>query len=160
MIDEKINEVIKRDFNNAGIMNDDNFALSQIRIDFYNRKASKKSSWFGQKDTEDSELWESWVLYIKCLPINGSNSNTVTSNMTSNNTITSSNSKPDNDDNITISIKSFEKALATIIDNVDAHKDHIPPITSLDSLPFPYTITTGEKAPDDSWGKYIKKILD
>lgn len=134
-IDENIDTVIKRDFE----MNETKY--SQITINFYDPKTtkSKKKGWFGGKEEgEDVRLWESWTIYIKCLPI--------------------SQEKLEKDPNISLSITSFETALLQIIDTADIHKDHIPPITSLESSPFPYKIDITKG--DDTWGSYIKKILD
>lgn len=68
------------------------------------------------------------------------------------------------DENILISIESFESNLNKINDIADRHKDHIPPITSLESAPFPYSIDLESKVDynvaDQSWGGYIRKILD
>ncbi|CAN3353620.1 hypothetical protein DICA1_C05798 [Diutina catenulata] len=38
-------------------------------------------------------------------------------------------------------VANFEENMLKVISTFDAHKDHIPPITNLDSSPFPYTIT-------------------
>lgn len=168
LIDQKINELIKRDFENI-----DEVKLSSIMIQFYDPKTAKsrKSSWFGQKDnTEHLKSWESWIIKIKCLPMNVTSLSSTTSDLTTaigtgTNTITSSetgiNDKKIQDQNILTSIESFEENLNDIIDIVDNNKDHIPPITSLDSSPFPYEIKNiiGYNT-EESWGKYIKRILD
>jgi autophagy-related protein 101 len=114
-------------------------------IQFLDKKSTKKKTgWFGKVDSsEDLKVWESWIIVVTCLPVQES---------------------PDNHD---LSVQSFENNLHTIVDIVDTHKDHIPPITSLESSPFPYSIeiepislsyrTEGD---NESWGKYIKKMLD
>lgn len=42
------------------------------------------------------------------------------------------------------------KAAMRIITTVNTHKDHIPPITTIDSNPFPYQIMINPK--DNGWG--------
>jgi autophagy-related protein 101 len=37
-----------------------------------------------------------------------------------------------------------------IVTNVNTHRDHIPPITSTDANPFPYTISVNQK--EAGWG--------
>lgn len=95
----------------------------------------KKSSWFGKGDSQDdAQVWETWVINAVCF---------------SHNVVHSP------------SVQSFERCLYKILSLVDEHKDHIPLITSLDSAPFLYTIKVDTEEPsEDSWGKYIKKILD
>jgi len=36
-------------------------------------------------------------------------------------------------------------AIMKIVTFVNAHKDHIPPITTTETNPFPYQITVGQK---------------
>ena len=71
--------------------------------------------------------------------------------------------------NVQTSIQNFANNLTRIYDIADKFKEHIPPITSLDSAPFPYKIIIPEKKSDhnrdyhtgeEGWGTYIKKILD
>lgn len=49
--------------------------------------------------------------------------------------------------------KSLEKAAHKIISIVNREKDHIPPITTTDSNPFPYQIVVNPKAvsENDVW---------
>lgn len=42
------------------------------------------------------------------------------------------------------------KAAMSIVTTVNTHKDHIPPITTIDSNPFPYQIIINPK--DNGWG--------
>lgn len=118
---------------------------AHLTIQFLDKKSTKKKTgWFGKVDSlEDLKVWESWIIVVTCLPVQESS------------------------DNQDLSVQSFENNLHTIVDIVDTHKDHIPPITSLESSPFPYSIeiepislsyrTEGD---NESWGKYIKKMLD
>lgn len=92
----------------------------------------KKKSTWFGKD-DDYKTWEVWVINVKT-----------------------------ESQDLKTSVQSFEDNLLTIINIADSHKDHIPPITSLELSPFPYTI---EVQPDvstenASWGKYIKRVLE
>ncbi|KAI5951935.1 hypothetical protein KGF54_005010 [Candida jiufengensis] len=137
-----------------------------INIQFLTKSNSKRKSsgWFGRDyESDDSKIWETWIINIECLPIKERTSTTSTS--------TSTSTKPEYSQAVEISLKSFENNLFKIYEFVDREKDHIPPITSLETSPFPYTINimefgkklTPEKSNSDSdegWGTYIKKILD
>lgn len=39
-----------------------------------------------------------------------------------------------------------------IITSVNTHKDHIPPITTTETNPFPYSITVNQKEPSSGGG--------
>lgn len=157
LIDEKINLLIKQRF-------DSRHKIGHIRVQFLEKdstKAKKKSGWFGKTDSsEEVKIWESWLINIDCLPIED---------------ITESRQTQTRPNAIELSVQSFEHNLHRIIHLVDTHKDHIPPITSLESSPFPYNIevqgnnlnapyasddTTQGEHDGESWGKYIKKMLD
>lgn len=47
--------------------------------------------------------------------------------------------------------KSLHKTALKIVNIVNKDKDHIPPITTTDANPFPYTITVNPKS--DGWGQ-------
>ncbi|KAK5244004.1 hypothetical protein LTR16_007742 [Cryomyces antarcticus] len=49
--------------------------------------------------------------------------------------------------------KSLQKAALKIIHIVNRDKDHIPPITTTDSNPFPYEIVVNPKS--ESWGQTL-----
>lgn len=155
LIDEKIGQLIKTHFDGREPANIPHLAPEEppqkemapegrVMVQFFDgktTKSKKKSSWFGQGKSEDSDhrLWESWVLHVKCLPLASEGSG----------------------NEIAMSKGSFEDNLHKIIDIVDTHKEHIPPITSLESSPFPYTIDVDHQyEASESWGNYIKKILD
>ncbi|KAF2866508.1 autophagy-related protein [Massariosphaeria phaeospora] len=48
--------------------------------------------------------------------------------------------------------KSLEKAAHKIISIVNRDKDHIPPITTTDANPFPYSVVVNPKPTADTWG--------
>lgn len=152
LIDEKIDLVIKRDFDFSQSLDP---KLGQVMVQFFDGKAKskRKTSWFGGKeDPENFKLWESWIVHIKCLPTASDPATGATAGTSSG--------------TISLSVESFETNLNKIIDIADTHKEHIPPITSLDSSPFPYTIEVDHKpgayesSGNEGWGDYIRKILD
>ncbi|KAI5960571.1 uncharacterized protein KGF55_004464 [Candida pseudojiufengensis] len=137
-----------------------------ISIQFSNKSSNSKrksSGWFGRDyESDDSKIWETWTINIECLPIKEGVSTTTT---------TSATNSSEYSQGVELSMKSFECNLLKIYDIVDREKEHIPPITSLETSPFPYSINiseygkklTPEKSNSDSdegWGTYIKKILD
>lgn len=157
LIDTKIDELIRKDFGGPSVTQP---RVGVLLVQFLdgNGKSKKKSSWFGHV-TEDKPLtpWESWTLNVMCLPLGdvdlpgpGDQALNPAERL------------------LQLSLLSFESALAEVMDLVDHHKHHIPPIMTLDVLPFPYEITIDPKregtqqltAEDESWGHYIKKIID
>lgn len=127
--------------------------LAILFMDENHAKAKKKSGWFGHitEGKQESYAWESWVILVECTPFSspehlGSNVNSM----------------------FTPSIASFEENIEAITSLVDRHKDHIPPIMTLDVAPFPYKIEVLPTAPsehknsgeDESWSHYIKKMID
>lgn len=189
LIDERINSLIKKVFQETSPSlsrttqrgssggsgaADDRIKTGQVMIQFYDvmKKQKRKSGWFGltKEENEEQKIWESWIINVNCIPIdekssgNGGNNQQLLQQQSNNDGDTNSRSSA-----IDISITSFEENLHTIIDIADAHKDHIPPIMSLESSPFPYSIDVGETisrganyttTEEESWGKYIKKMLD
>ncbi|CUM64978.1 uncharacterized protein PRCAT00002596001 [Priceomyces carsonii] len=169
LMDEKISYLIKNEFNVL-----ETEKTSHVIIQFLDKrvtKSKKKSSWFGQgklENAEDLKLWESWIIVVRCLPLEDESRSSPSSLSSSTNGHILATHNSNEKTNTDISIESFESNLLKIIDIVDTHKDHIPPITSLESSPFPYTIEVERRAPnrtyltndDESWGKYIKKMLD
>lgn len=137
-------------------------AKGTITIQFLNKSNGKRktSGWFGRDyESDDLKAWETWRINIESLPIEEGSS----IHRPKHTGLESSRA-------VAKSMKSFEDALMKIYDFVDRHRDHIPPITSLESSPFPYTIKidedrgSGIEKPhsdgDEGWGSYIKKILD
>lgn len=157
---------------------DDDVKWGHIVVKFFDKeitKAKKKTSWFGQgktDDTEDLKLWESWVINCKCLPLDRcSNISCLPSSTSSSISDLVKNRNQNHSDPIELSTDSFQDNLMKIVDIVDGHKEHIPPITSLESSPFPYKISVSSDTSysftsnynnedDASWGKYIKNMLD
>ncbi|KAK9480358.1 autophagy-related protein [Lipomyces japonicus] len=105
----------------------------QVCIAFYEKKTKK--AWFSK--SEEEVCWEKWVINV-----------------------TSINPRTDSDRNKMA--KSTESQLQNImfkiIDIVNENKDHIPPITTTETNPFPYQILLPSST-DESWGAVFKKIL-
>lgn len=56
----------------------------------------------------------------------------------------------------------LEGVLLAIMKAVNAHRDHIPPVTSSSTIPFPYDISVaavGSKAPGGFGLKAVKRML-
>lgn len=178
LIDEKINQLIKNKFDRTlEKHNQDNTEtpkIGEVVIQFLDKKVTKskkKTGWFGQgksSDSEDLKSWESWTIKVKCLPVTDDRSSEKSVPDKSPRS-TSDKGKNAYEQNVDLSINSFENNVRKVIDIADTHKDHIPPITSLESSPFPYTIKVEQKELDfasytateeEGWGNYIKKMLD
>lgn len=159
LIDTKIDDLIKKDFGPAANSNESR--VGQLVVQFYDgnaSKAKKRSGWFGQVASDKPDLvWESWTINVNCLPMNSADQN-----------IPGDQSLNPAERLLQLLLLSFENALVEVMDIVDQHKQHIPPIMTLDVLPFPYEIKIDpsletDKPPaadDESWGHYIKKIID
>lgn len=155
LIDTKIDQLIRKDFG-AG----DGPREGQLMIQFLDgngEKSKKKSSWFGHL-TEEKPLapWESWAINVTCLPLSG-----VDLPAPGDQAVNRAERL------LQLALLSFENALAEVIHLVDHNKHHIPPIMTLEVLPFPYEISIGpsdtsrpQVTEDESWGHYIKKIID
>lgn len=158
LLDEKINEFV------TNLKSGLSETIPIILVQFFDKdpfKARKKSGWFGQsKSHEDLKLWEQWSISVHCELDPGRHSGAKPLAMV----------EPED---LKVSTASFESNLNKIIEFADLNKHHIPPITSLDSCPFPYTIEvcpignmgtiTTDPQPqntDDTWGNYIKNILE
>lgn len=152
-IDQKVDELIKTRLTALPPTESLEGTILILFMDENHAKAKKKSGWFGHitEGRQASLAWETWIILVRCSsPVNqehlGSNVEAIY--------------KP--------SIASFEENIAIITSLVDLHKEHIPPIMTLDVAPFPYKIeiplniagvhkVAGE---DESWSHYIKKMID
>lgn len=156
LFDQKIDQLIKKDFGSADSLSQPK--VGQLLVLFHKTsKIKKKSLWFGHvKDDllQDPSVWELWRINVNCRPVPPEKLPADTALM--------------HDKGVQLSRQSFEETLMTIYEKIDSKKDHIPPITTLDVSPFPYEIEVDPKSPkkpppppdDESWGNYIKKMLD
>lgn len=152
-IDRKVDQLIKKHLLALSPAQPPVGVLAILFMDENHAKAKKKSGWFGHitEGKHESYAWESWVILVECTPF--ANPEHLGNNV---------------DAIFNPSIASFEENVHLITSWADRHKDHIPPIMTLDVAPFPYKIEVLPKAPgdhknpgeDESWSHYIKKMID
>ncbi|KAJ9138032.1 DUF1649-domain-containing protein [Coniochaeta hoffmannii] len=100
----------------------------QIAVQFYERRRRKTSGWYPLRGGEEEICWESWTIKV-----------TV--------------AEPRTESERAKVRKAMESTLLAtvlkIVTYVNTHKDHIPPITTTESNPFPYQIHINQK--EASW---------
>lgn len=155
LIDLKIDELIKKNFGPTANSTEPRVGLLTVQFLDGNSKSKKRSGWFGHVANEPpDQVWESWTINVNCLPMNSAE------------LIPGDQSLNPAERLLQLLLLSFENALVEVMDLADQHKHHIPPIMTLDVLPFPYEIKVDPElkqppaADDESWGHYIKKIID
>ena len=99
----------------------------QLVLQFLEKK--RRKGWFVAKADEET-VWENWVIEV---------------------TLTSARSEPEAIRNRRQMEKQLQAAAMKIVKTVNRERNHIPPITSNDSNPFPYQILVNPKS--DSWGQ-------
>lgn len=92
----------------------DNHHRATLEVHFQTRE-KKRGGWF-KSDADEVKLWEVWTIDVTCTPgvAGGANTDAIRT--------------------------SFEEGVIKVITTCDAHKDHIPPISTMDTSPFPYAI--------------------
>lgn len=158
LIDHQIDLLIKQCFTST--QHPPTHTFGQVVVLFSHQdqlKTKKKTGWFGnvkEQASEDMVVWEKWTININCLPITGDRGNLPEGDGVMNNA----------ERLLQLSAASFESNLLRILEIVDKHKSHVPPIVTLEVAPFPYTIavTPSAKPPseDETWGHLIKKMMD
>ena len=116
----------------------------QLRISFYEkRKSNNKATYtfFGRQtggnQVEEQICWEAWVLSVRMIPPPSG-----TTGMQGETTLPSP-------------TESLMEAAMKVIEIASEHKDHIPPITTAEENPFPYTIEVmGSGGRSGSYGGY------
>jgi len=98
----------------------------QIVVQFLERK--RRKGWFVAKADEET-VWETWIVEI---------------------TLTSARSEPEAERNRRQIEGSLQKAAMKVITFVNEDRNHIPPITSNETNPFPYQVLVNPK--NDGWG--------
>lgn len=156
-IDEEINFFILQSFDRAPVSQQ----KAHLYVHFFIKpplEEKRKTKWFGKSSSPSKSqlgIWELWDICVKCLaPVNQSPTGI----------------KLTNDLSVLMqtSIRSFHDAILSVTDIIDSYKEHIPPITLLDSAPFSFSITSqdylsseeDDKDNNAGWGTYIKKMLD
>lgn len=141
LIDHKIDLLIKQCFTSSHHPPIPTYG--QVIVLFAHKDPSrtkKKSGWFGhvkELASEDMQIWEKWILNVNCLPISGETGDISEGDGIMNNA----------ERLLHLSAASFESNLLRILDIVDKHRSHVPPILTLDVAPFPYEITIGPATP-------------
>jgi autophagy-related protein 101 len=98
----------------------------QLAVHFLEKK--RRKGWFVAKADEET-IWESWLVDV---------------------TMTSARSEPEAVRNRRQMEKQLQTAAMAIVDTANQDKDHIPPITTTDSNPFPYQILINPKSESSS----------
>lgn len=119
----------------------------RIAIEFYEKKRRRSGHWFGGLTAKGEEevCWEIWTLdvtiatprtesgmYSLRVPLSRANLDTERAKVRK------------------AMGNMLQKAALKILSVVNRDKDHIPPITTSDSNPFPYRIVVNPRA--DGWG--------
>ncbi|KAJ5735553.1 Autophagy-related protein [Penicillium malachiteum] len=107
---------------------------ARIAVEFYEKKRRRSGLWFGglAGKGEEEVCWEIWTLDVTiATPRTESERSKVWKAMNN----------------------MLHKAALKILAIVNRDKDHIPPITTTDSNPFPYRIVVNPRT--DSWGNRI-----
>lgn len=104
--------------------------FEQINITFFERKKLKKPTWFGKID--EDVVWEKWCINLQIIK----------------------------EIEILKLSKQFEDKIWEICQICDKHKDHLPIITTINTLPYNYLISILTKDDNiDNWKSFIKKML-
>lgn len=101
---------------------------STIVVQFLEKKR-RKAGWFGVKGEEET-VWENWIIEVS---------------------LSSARSESEAVRNRRTMEKSLQKAALKIVTIVNKERNHIPPITTNETNPFPYQILINPK--NDGWGK-------
>ena len=98
-------------------------------VQFLERK--RRKGWFVAKADEET-VWENWIIEV---------------------VLTSARSEPEAARNRRQMEKNLQKAVMRIVELVNKERNHIPPITTNESNPFPYQILVNPKT--DGWGQRL-----
>lgn len=101
-----------------------------IVVQFLERKR-RKAGWFGVKGEEET-VWENWIIEV---------------------TLTSARSETEAARNKRAMERSLQKAAMKIVTLVNDERNHIPPITTNETNPFPYQILVNPR--NDGWGQKL-----
>lgn len=128
-------------------------AETQIGIQFFEKQpgsAKKKqtTSWFSttSPQLQQDVCWEQWVIRLHLLDGKNDREHEINRKKTE---------------------KQLVDTLMAIVNTASTNKDHIPPITTTDSTPFPYKIlllgngsSRNSTTEDETWGAVFKKMLE
>ncbi|CRG88602.1 hypothetical protein PISL3812_05633 [Talaromyces islandicus] len=135
LIDSRVNSLIRQHLSTpSNSYSGGNGVRGRIAVEFFERKRKKAGTWFGglTGKGEEEVCWEIWTLDVTiATPRTESERSKVRKAM----------------ENM------LQKAALKILTIVNRDKDHIPPITTSESNPFPYRIVLNPRT--DSWGNRI-----
>lgn len=135
LIDSRVNALVRQHLStSSNSYSGGNGVRGRIAVEFFEKKRRKSGLWFGSLagKGEEEVCWEIWTLDVTiATPRTESERAKVRKAM----------------ENM------LQKAALKILTNVNRDKDHIPPITTSDSNPFPYRIVLNPRT--DGWGNRI-----
>lgn len=145
LIDQRTNLLIKSIETSVGVGSKTH--RGQIAVEFYERRPKK--AWFSK--AEEKVCWEQWLLSVTLV-------NPRTDSGTSETFSHGLGNIPANTETERARARAsiehqLQKAVLEIITTASLRKDHIPPITTNDTNPFPYQIIVSPKG--DTWGARI-----
>ncbi|KAJ5795012.1 hypothetical protein N7457_001611 [Penicillium paradoxum] len=137
LIDSRVSSLVRQHLSSAAGGHDGQIASGgggvrgRIAVEFYEKKRRRSGHWFGglTGKGEEEVCWEIWTLDVTiATPRTESERAKVRKAMGN----------------------MLQKAALKILSVVNRDKDHIPPITTSESNPFPYRVVVNPRA--DGWG--------
>lgn len=145
LIDQRTNLLIKSIETSVSIGSKTH--RGQIAVEFYERRPKK--AWFSK--AEEKVCWEQWLLSVTLVNPRTDSGTSETfphglGNILANTETERARARASIEHQL-------QKAVLEIITTASLRKDHIPPITTNDTNPFPYQIIVSPKG--DTWGARI-----
>lgn len=145
LIDQRTNLLIKSIETSVGVGSKTH--RGQIAVEFYERRPKK--AWFSK--AEEKVCWEQWLLSVTLVNPRTDSGTSETflhglGNILANTETERARARASIEHQL-------QKAVLEIITTASLRKDHIPPITTNDTNPFPYQIIVSPKG--DTWGARI-----
>ncbi|KAH8702569.1 autophagy-related protein [Talaromyces proteolyticus] len=136
LIDSRVNALVRQHLSTpSNSYSGGNGVRGRIAVEFFERKRKKSGMWFGglTGKGEEEVCWEIWTLDV---------------------TIATPRTESAERSKVRKAMENMlQKAALKILTIVNRDKDHIPPITTSDSNPFPYRIVLNPGT--DGWGNRI-----
>ncbi|CAN6606453.1 hypothetical protein TRVA0_003S01508 [Trichomonascus vanleenenianus] len=122
-------------------------SFGQIGVQFFEkRNKPQRQSWFAGPPRSEEVCWEQWVIDVNVVEPASEKEREVVRAATS---------------------KRLREILLAMVSTVNQKKSHIPPITTTDAVPFPYTIVVpntqeakSSSSSNETWGDVFKKLLE
>ncbi|KAJ5689543.1 hypothetical protein N7462_003935 [Penicillium macrosclerotiorum] len=136
LIESRVNALVRQHLTSAagaqdGTVGGGGGVRGRIAVEFYEKKRRRTGLWFGglAGKGEEEVCWEIWTLDV---------------------TIATPRTESERAKVRKAMANMLQKAALKIMNVVNRDKDHIPPITTSESNPFPYRIVVNPRA--DGWG--------